>query len=151
MKKTLLATENPKGVGLAAPQIGESLKIFITKPFPKSEIQVFLNPEIIWKSEKLTEGVPERENKLEGCLSVPGIWGLVRRHQSIKLKYLSPDGKIRVQKFSGFLATIIQHEMDHLEGRLFSARVLEQHGKFYKIEKNAEGKEFLQELKLNFI
>ncbi|MBI5465079.1 peptide deformylase [Candidatus Gottesmanbacteria bacterium] len=168
MKKTLLATENPKGVGLAAPQLAKPWQIFIARPIvgsKPSKIQVFINPEIIWKSKELTEGVPEREtkqspvpdgtgqsfssNKLEGCLSIPGIWGYIKRHQTIKLKYKTPDNKTHTKKFSGFLATIIQHEMDHLEGRLFSARVLEQHGKFFKIEKNVEGKETLQEMRLD--
>lgn len=148
MKKTLLTTEKPKGVGLAAPQIGTPLKIFITRPSLKSEIRVFLNPEIVFKSDELTEGVPERENKLEGCLSLPGVWGLVKRHQSLRLKYTGLDGKVRRQKFSGFLATIIQHEMDHLDGRLFSTRVLKQKGKFYQIKKDDQGKEVLAEIKL---
>lgn len=149
MKKALLGAKNPKGVGLAAPQIGKPWRIFITKPWPKSEIKVFINPEIIWQSEEKTNGVPERENKLEGCLSIPGIWGHIKRHQTIKLRYKSLDNKTHTQKFSGFLATIIQHEMDHLDGRLFPSRVLEQKGKFYKIRKDNEGKEVLEEMELN--
>lgn len=149
MKKTLLATGNPKGVGLAAPQLGKPWQIFLTKPWPRSEVQVFINPEIIWRSEELTNGVPQRKNKLEGCLSIPGIWGMVKRYQIIKLSYKTPDNKQHIKKFSGFLATIIQHEMDHLNGRLFPSRVLEQKGKFYKIERVSGGKEILQELKLD--
>lgn len=150
MKKILIETENPKGVGLAAPQVGKPWRIFITRPHPKSEIQVFINPEIIWKSKEMTNGVPERENKLEGCLSIPGVWGLVKRYQTIKLKYKTPDGKLHTKKFSGFLATIIQHEMDHLNGRLFPNHVLEQKGKFYKIIKDNNDKENLQEIRLDF-
>lgn len=146
MKQTLLAAENPKGVGLAAPQVGQNLRIFLTKPFLKSEISVFINPEIIWKSAELSQGVSERNNKLEGCLSIPSVWGLVKRHKSLRLKYQSIDGKWRKQQFTGFMATIIQHEMDHLDGQLFSSRVLEQKGKFYKITKNDEGKEVLAEI-----
>ncbi len=148
MKKTLLGTENPKGVGLAAPQIGEPYRIFITKPWPKSEVETFINPEITWKSEEITNGVPERDNKLEGCLSVPGIWGVVKRHRAVKLKFQTLDGKWHEQKFTGFMAIIIQHEIDHLYGRLFSSRVIEQKGNFYQIKKDKEGKEVLEEMKL---
>ncbi len=148
MKETLLAAENPKGVGLAAPQIGEPYRIFLTKPWPKSEIRVFINPEITWKSEEMTNGVPERDNKLEGCLSIPKIWGNVKRHQAVKLRYLTSDGKSHTQKFQGFLATIIQHEVDHLDGRLFSSRVIEQKGKFYEGRKDKEGKEVLEEVEI---
>ncbi|MFH0864301.1 MAG: peptide deformylase [Candidatus Gottesmanbacteria bacterium] len=148
MKKTLLSADKPKGVGLAAPQIGKPLRIFITKPFPKSEITIFINPEIIWQAKEMTNGVPERDNKLEGCLSIPKIWGIVKRSISLKLKYQTPDTKIHTKVFSGFMATIIQHEMDHLDGRLFSSRVLEQKGKFYKTTKDEDGKEILEEYKL---
>lgn len=151
MKKTLLATQNPKGVGLAAPQLGKSWQIFIARRSlgeGGSHIQVFINPQILWKSEEMTEGVPERENKLEGCLSIPGIWGHIKRHQTIKLRYKTADDKTHTKKFSGFLATIIQHEMDHLEGKLFPSHVLEQKGKFYKLVKNEEGKEILEEVNL---
>src|SRR3990172_8376684 len=74
MKATLIATKNPKGVGLAAVQIGESYRAFVTKPRENSPIRAFINPEITKSSSELTDGVPERENKLEGCLSIPGIW-----------------------------------------------------------------------------
>ncbi len=148
MKKTLLGAKKPKGVGLAAPQIGQPWRIFLAKPFEKSEISVFINPEIVEKSDELTNGVPERDNKLEGCLSIPGIWGMVKRHQSVKLRYQTPDAKLHTKKFQGFMATIIQHEVDHLDGRLFSGRVLEQKGKFYQGRKNKEGKEVLEEVEL---
>lgn len=149
MEETLVAQKNPKGVGLAAPQVGYPLRIFVAKPSPKSDFRVFINPEITWKSNEITEQVPERPNPLEGCLSIPGIWGKVKRHQSLKLRYFTPDGKTHRQKFEGFLATIIQHEMDHLSGCLFPQRVLEQKGKLYKSEKNKEGKSELVEIELN--
>lgn len=149
MKTTLVKQANPKGVGLAAPQIGYPLRIFITKPYPKSHVRIFINPEITWKSEGLTNGVPERENPLEGCLSLPGVWGTVRRYSSVKLRYQTPDGKTHEEKFDGFLATIIQHEMNHLEGHLFSQRVLEQKGKLYKTGKDKNGKEVLEEIEIS--
>lgn len=148
MKKTLLATTAPKGVGLAASQIGKNWQIFITKPYEKSEIKVFLNPEIIEKSAELTTSVPERKNPMEGCLSIPNVWGLVKRYQTIKIKYKTPKNRTHTQQFSGFLATIIQHEMDHLQGKLFPNRTLEQKGKLYQAKKDKEGEENMEELNI---
>ena len=148
MKQALLSTTTPKGVGLAAPQVGKNWQIFLTKPSEKSEIKVFLNPEIIEKSKELPINLPERKNPLEGCLSIPSVWGIVKRYQTIKLKYKTPDGKTHTQQFSRFLATIIQHEMDHLQGRLFPSRTLEQKGKLYQVKKGREGKEKLEEINL---
>ncbi len=147
MKQALLATTIPKGVGLASPQVGKNRQIFITKPYDKSEIKVFINPQILNHSKELTRRVPERERKLEGCLSIPSVWGMVKRFKTIKLKYQTPDAKTHTQVFSGFLATIIQHEMDHLQGRLFPSRTLEQKGKLYQAKKDKEG-ESPEELKL---
>lgn len=155
MKVILSAQENPKGVGLAAPQIGYPLRIFITRPHLKSPIQIFINPEVTWTSEELTNGVPERENlpagrqdPLEGCLSLPGLWGHVQRHAAVKLHYQTPSGKIHEELFKGFLATIIQHEIDHLEGQLFPQRVLEQKGKLYKAQRDETGKDTFVEIEL---
>src|SRR5438105_1083550 len=66
MKSTLIATSNPKGVGLAAPQIGVPYRIFVTRPRERDAIRVFINPEIVKQSSELTDGVPERDHKLEG-------------------------------------------------------------------------------------
>ena len=148
MKTTLLATKNPKGVGLAAPQIALPLRIFITRPKEELAIRVFINPEIISHSEEETDGVPERENKLEGCLSIPKIWGKVKRAKKLSLRYQDEKGNIHKEKFSGFMATIIQHETDHTNGILFTQRVLEQKGKMYQTGKNEEGKEVLEEISI---
>jgi len=145
MKATLRATRNPKGVGLAAPQIGESWRVFLTKP--KDEIRVFINPEIVQTSGK-TDGVPERENKLEGCLSIPHIWGKVKRAETLTLRYQDESGQSHEEQFAGFLATIIQHETDHTNGILYVQRVLEQHGKLYQAAKDEQGKEILEEVSL---
>lgn len=148
MKKTLLSTTTPKGVGLAAPQVAKNWQIFITKPYEKSEIKVFINPQILSHGTELTKGVLERERKLEGCLSIPNVWGMVKRYQTIKLKYKTPDERTHTQKFSGFLATIIQHEMDHLAGRLFPSRTLNQKGKLYQTKKDKNGEKSLEEMEL---
>ena len=148
LKKTLIATRNPKGVGLAAPQIGESARVFVTRPTEKSQVRVFINPVITVSSQELTDGVPQRSNKLEGCLSIPTIWGKVKRASSLTLKYQDESGVTHEESFSGFLATIIQHETDHLNGTLFTHRVLEQQGKFYQAGKDENGKEILEEIEL---
>lgn len=146
MKATLLSTDNPRGVGLAAPQIGESLRVFITRPTEESKIRVFINPEIIKRSDDQTDGVPGRENKLEGCLSIPKIWGKVKRVKNLTLRYQDEKGISHEEKFIGFLATIIQHETDHINGILFTQRVLEQKNKMYETGKDDDGKEILEEI-----
>lgn len=146
MKSTLTAKISPKGVGLAASQIGEPWRVFITRPTEKSVIRVFANPEILKKSEGLTDGVPERENKLEGCLSIPNVWGKVKRADALTLRYQDEKGRSHTEEFSGFLATIIQHETDHTNGILFAQRVLEQKEKFYQSARDENGKEILEEV-----
>lgn len=154
MKQALLSAKNPKGVGLAAPQIGEPYSIFITKPNDKSAIDVYLNPEILWKSDTLSEILREgdnksdikREKKLEGCLSIPNVWGYLKRHSKVKLRYMDIYGKTQEKEFSGFLSTIVQHETDHINGVLFTQRVLEQHEKLYEIQNDEKGEEKLVEL-----
>jgi peptide deformylase len=155
MKKALLKTTDPKGVGLAAPQIGKSLRIFIAKPTDDSEISVFINPEIIQRSSERDyikrpkkKSGKKNSKKLEGCLSIPTIWGPVLRNSSITLSYLDEKGKQHEQKFSNFLATIVQHEMDHLEGVLFPKRVLEQKGILYKSHKNEKNEDEFEEIEI---
>ncbi len=148
MKDSLIAARNPKGVGLAAPQIGEPWRVFVTRPTESDPIGVFINPEITSVSETKTKGVPGRENKLEGCLSVPHIWGRVKRVVSLTLRWQDEQGRSHEKKFSGFLATIIQHETDHINGVLFTHRVLEQKEKLYQIARDTDGKEILEEITL---
>ena len=144
MKAALKNTKNPVGVGLAAPQIGVSASIFLMRPKEKGEISVYINPHITWTSPELTEGLPEAEHRLEGCLSVPKVWGVVQRHKAVKLDFYDETGNRTEKKYEGFPATIIQHEMDHLSGILFTARVLEQKGQFYKPVVNEKGEEDLE-------
>ncbi len=153
MKAALRSAVNPKGVGLAAPQIGQAWRIFITRPTEKSQIRVFINPKIITHSTDQTDGVPARENlpagkagKLEGCLSIPKIWGRVKRATTLTLWYQDETGVPHQEQFTGFLATIIQHEIDHTNGVLFPQRVLEQKGKLYQSAKDENGKEILEEV-----
>lgn len=148
MEKTLLATKKPKGVGLAAPQIGVDLRVFITKPTAKDTIRVFINPEIIQQNIDTQTEKPSDETPLEGCLSIPEIWGHVSRANSLTLRYQDRDGQTHEEVFEGFMATIIQHETDHTNGILFTHRAVEQQQKLYKTEIDEKGKEFLQEIQL---
>lgn len=155
MKRTLDATSDPKGVGLAAPQVGRSLRIFIAKPTDKSKVLVFINPEITEKSSEVDyvkrpkkDASKKASKKLEGCLSLPTIWGPVLRASSLTLSYLDEQGKRHEQKFSNFLATIIQHETDHLDGILFPKRVLEQKGTLYKSHKNEKNEDEFEEIEI---
>ena len=149
MEKALLAATDPKGVGLAAPQIGRPTAIFMAKPTEKSKISVFINPKIIENEQNLNQksaAKSKKLRKLEGCLSLPNIWGEVKRSPEVTLEYQIPNGKKQTKKFSGFMATIVQHEIDHLEGILFPKRVLEQKGRLYKSHKNEKGEDEFEEL-----
>lgn len=150
MKTSLLSATDPIGVGLAAPQIGKSLQLFITKPTAQSDVGVFINPKIKKIEDKKTNSKKKKikAKKLEGCLSLPDIWGEVTRHPIIQIEYLDEYGRKHNKKFSGFMATIIQHEMDHLNGVLFPKRVFEQKGVLYKSEKNEKGEEIFDEIKI---
>jgi peptide deformylase len=112
------------GAGLAAPQIGENVRVMVievrkTDLFPDrppSQLYVIINPEIITLSERCTYD-------WEGCFSTPGLLGLVRRAERLRMRFTSPDGKQRDEWFEGYLARVIQHEYDHLEGRIFLSRM----------------------------
>lgn len=142
MEEALDVASNPKGVGLAAPQVGKSLAFFIVKPTKRSKLQVFINPTIVSLDKSQTKSSRKRKSKqkkLEGCLSLQDIWGEVKRHNVINLEYFDEKGVKHTKKFDGFMAAIVQHEVDHLEGILFPKKVLEQKGKLYKSSKNEKG------------
>lgn len=112
------------GVGLAGPQIGVLQRIFVAE-IPEDEDDpnsgksfVMVNPEIVKRSEEMEEGQ-------EGCLSIPGWYGLVNRHRSIEIKARTVTGKPIKMKVSGFLARVFQHENDHLDGVLFVDHITE--------------------------
>ncbi len=155
MRKALDKAKDPEGVGLAAPQIGKALRIFIFKTTPKSKIQVFINPKILKVGEPSQSFTRERKvrgkikiQKLEGCLSLKDIWGTVLRAPTVEISYLDEKGKTRGKVFKDFLATIIQHEYDHLDGILFPRRVLEQKGKLYKSFKDEKGEDVFEEMEI---
>ena len=152
MIESMESAADPIGVGLAAPQVGKSLQLFIAKTSKKSKILVFINPMIVKKEKKLNKAKSasggEEHKKLEGCLSLLNIWGSVERFDSVWISYLDETGKKHNRRFDGFLATILQHEIDHLDGILFPKRVLEQKGTLYKSEKDEKGHDVFEELKI---
>ena len=106
-----------KGVGLAAPQVGLALRLAIidVKPEGKSERIVLINPEIISR-----EGVVIEE---EGCLSVPGVYVKLKRHERVRLRALDERGRPWERTGTGLLARAFEHEVDHLDGKLFIDRL----------------------------
>ncbi|HEV2612126.1 MAG TPA: peptide deformylase [Noviherbaspirillum sp.] len=101
------------GVGLAATQVDvhEQLIVIDTSE-THDDLRVFINPEIVWASE-------ERQVYDEGCLSVPGIYDGVERPARVKVRALDLEGKPFEMEADGLLAVCIQHEMDHLRGKVF--------------------------------
>jgi peptide deformylase len=112
------------GVGIAAPQAGVSTQLVIvasrpTPRYPDAPEMVptpMLNPQMLAHSEDMEKG-------WEGCLSVPGIRGLVPRYSSVTISYLDRVGQPQEQTLEGFVARIFQHEYDHLQGVVFIDRV----------------------------
>lgn len=117
------------GVGLAAPQVGKLLRVIVIWSRHSKKFLPMINPKIIWHSRRTRLGVPESKNPYEGCLSVPGIWGKVRRYSVVKVRYQNLKGTEIVRKFKGFSGVVVQHEIDHLEGILFIDRIKKQGGK----------------------
>jgi peptide deformylase len=115
---------NAKGVGLAAPQIGLSIRLFIVDaaPFAEDEEglkdfkQVFINAQVVKE-----DGNKWKFN--EGCLSIPGVREDVMRKPEIEIEYEDENFVKRKEKFNGLAARIIQHEYDHIEGVLFPDRI----------------------------
>ena len=131
MAAILKKTTNPKGVGLAATQVGLDKRLFIILDEKNKKTKVFINPEIISVSKKMLTSVykKKKDRWLEGCLSIPRLWGFVDRSYSITLKYREQDTLEPITKdFSDVQAAYIQHEVDHLNGILFTDRILEQKG-----------------------
>ena len=103
------------GIGLAAPQVGILKRLIVIDCSDNKDVKKplkFINPEIT----KLSKNISEFE---EGCLSLPSQYAKVIRPSEITLKYKNIEGLICESKFSGLEATCIQHEIDHLDGKLF--------------------------------
>lgn len=127
MFETMYAT---RGIGLAAPQVGHSLRILVmdveqTGDTPEGDDAeaapaalvpgkpiAVINPEIVWTSDELN-------TYEEGCLSIPGQYAEVERPEKVRVKYLDENGQAQEMEADGLLATCVQHEIDHLDGVLF--------------------------------
>lgn len=135
MQETLEAQHDPPGVGLAAPQVDIPLQLFITKSSKKAPVRIYCNPKVLQtvnESAQSSSNEQDTRTKLEGCLSIPRIWGEVKRDGKILLHYQTIDAKARKEWISGFEAIIVQHEIDHLNGILFTHRVMEQKGDIFE-------------------
>lgn len=134
LKDTLSVQKDPEGVGLAAPQIGKNLRVFVAKY--ESFERVVINPEIV-KIEKGASGKGKKSSKkeiLEGCLSLPYYYGPLKRAPKITIGFLDEKGNPQTETFTGFHAQIIMHEIDHLEGILFIDHLIGEGKPLYKIE-----------------
>ncbi len=131
------------GIGLAAPQVGKAIRLFIIDASPLEEDEpelkdfkrTFINPKITETSEEKTRGE-------EGCLSIPEIREDVARHTSLTIEYLDENFEKKTEKLEGMAAVIIQHEYDHLDGILFTDKVSALRKKFLKrkLESVAKGR-----------
>ena len=111
LKETMVAAE---GLGLAANQVDQAWRILAVSH--KDGPKVFINPFIFWKSFK-------KSLLEEGCLSFPGVFGLVRRPKKIWLFYRADSGRLRFLRTDGLMARVLQHEVDHIRGVLFIDKI----------------------------
>lgn len=121
---TLNNAKNPEGAGLAAPQIGVLARICIVRRFVKDangnstfDTYTLVNPEIYGESK-------ETDTRFEGCLSIPDTYGRVERFKKIKIKAQDKTGAEIKMNASGFFARVVQHEVDHLNGILFTSKLV---------------------------
>ena len=129
---TLFAQTNPPGLGISAPQIGIFKRVFVAKI--RNKIKTFVNAQIVKISQKEIAFI-------EGCLSVPNLYGHVMRPAEIDLESADRHGKKSRTHYKSLSARIIQHEIDHLNGTLFIDHVHAQNGKLFKVEKDKKGQE----------
>lgn len=122
---SLIATAvNAKGVGIAAPQVSQSYRLFIVASRPSDRYPyapempptAMINPQIISHGAEIVKD-------WEGCLSIPGVRGLVPRYQKIAVEYTTREGKLERKVLTDFVARIFQHELDHLDGKVFLDRI----------------------------
>jgi peptide deformylase len=105
-------------VGLAAPQIGDQRRVAVVNPIRKSRDEdiVLINPTILSVSGK-------KDTKRESCMSVWGMQGDVERRSRVEVRFTQTDGSSATHKYEGFIARVVQHEVDHLDGVLYVARL----------------------------
>jgi peptide deformylase len=143
LSATLDAQTNPRGVGLAAPQVDRSLPIFVTRleeaDVPEWKLvppgQIFINPRIEKHSSDQTFGPDPKRPLLEGCLSIPGLYGPVPRWEWVELSFDQLEGDSLVRhslKLENYPARVAQHELDHLHGILYTDYTLKYDLPLYK-------------------
>lgn len=135
--ETAQVQQEPPALGLAACQIAVAKKVFVAKV--QNKFRAFVNGRIVKKSKEETA-------LLEGCFSVPGIYGQVRRPAEITIEAQDISGRKIKRSYKGFPAKIIQHEIDHADGILFVDHVREQNGKLFRVKKGKDGREQLVEV-----
>ncbi|WP_185873989.1 peptide deformylase [Blattabacterium cuenoti] len=109
-----------QGIGLAAPQIGKNIRIFIIKtPFYNKNQDIINNYEEVFINAKIIKIYGELCNFNEGCLSIPGIMGYVKRKSHIIIEYYDHNWEKKKKTLQGICSRVIQHEYDHIEGKLF--------------------------------
>src|SRR5258708_4304609 len=150
LETTLAKKDNPKGVGLAAPQVDVKWRIFTTELAAQGDrsdeqnpaiLRAFINPEITDTSKGKVLGPTKKKQTLEGCLSIPGLYGPVPRWAKITLKYQVIQGDklvIKREVFQDFAARVVQHELDHLNGVLFIDYSLTENLPLYKEDPETE-------------
>ncbi len=113
MRETM---KGASGIGLAANQIGLNLSLFVAKT--ERKLHAVFNPKLVWVSK-------EEDEMEEGCLSIPKTYGIVRRPVAVRVEAQDSKGKKVVFAPTGLLARVFQHEMDHLQGILFTDKAVE--------------------------
>ncbi len=134
LAETLDNGNNPRGVGLSAPQVDINLRAFVTKAdndHPEhAPMRLFINPVLTNHSpERIFGDTSNRNKRIEGCLSIPKLFGPVPRWQWIEVSFATLDAQgnlvTQEERFSAFPARVVQHELDHLDGVLFTDYSLE--------------------------
>lgn len=122
--RMLVTMRKAKGVGIAAPQVGARLRIFIVAPSPSARYpHAPKRPPVVMINPKILRHSKATATDWEGCLSIPGIRGRVPRWRAVEVGFTARDGKKRRARLSGFVARIFQHEFEHINGHVFLDRV----------------------------
>ena len=144
IEKTLAHKKNPQGVGLAAPQVNKNWALFTTlleDEHGKTKSRIFINPKITDASDSLILGPSVDDAVLEGCLSMPEIYAPVPRHTWTTFSFHTIEGDELVEQeevFTDFTSRVMQHELDHLHGILFTDYALKQGLPIYKENKKTK-------------
>ena len=133
---TMIKAHNPEGVGLSFPQIGLNLRGFVT--YLDKKMRIYLNPTILDMSEEKTLGGTLECPTLEGCLSIPWLYGPVWRAKKIKIQAIDEHGIEFYKTLTSFPARLFLHEFDHLEGVLFTDYTLADDLPLYLLDHNVD-------------